>query len=51
MSRRLREETICVLNAMSRDERLEYLRQVRERYTVEYASRHAESGRAAASSS
>ena len=39
MSRRLREETSRELNAMSRAERIEYLRRVRERYAREYAAR------------
>jgi hypothetical protein len=43
MSRRLREETSRELNAMSRAERVESLRQARERYAREYASRHPES--------
>lgn len=50
-SRKWREATSRKLNAMTREERLEYLRQVRERYAVEYAARHAENGHATASSS
>ncbi len=51
MSRRLREETSRKLNAMTREERLEYLRQVRERYAAEWAARHPEKAHATASSS
>jgi len=50
-SRKWREATSRKLNAMSREERLEYLRQVRERYAAEYASRHPESSHATPSSS
>ncbi len=50
-SRKWREATSRKLNAMSREERLKYLRQVRERYAAEYAAHHAQSGHAAASSS
>jgi F0F1-type ATP synthase delta subunit len=38
-SRKWREATSRKLNTMSREERLEYLRQVRERYAQEYAAR------------
>ena len=41
MSRRLREETSRVLNAMSREERLAHLRETRERFAAEQASRRA----------
>jgi len=51
MSRRLREETSRELNAMSREERIEHLRQVRENYAREYAARHLPKTREAASSS
>jgi len=39
-SRKWREATSRKLNAMSREERLDYLRQVRERYAKEHASHH-----------
>lgn len=41
MSRRLREDTSSKLNAMTRNERLLYLGQVRERYSAEWAARQA----------
>jgi|688.fasta_scaffold294117_3 hypothetical protein len=50
-SRKWREATSRKLNALSLEERLEYLRQVRERYAQEYAAHHPESGHATASSS
>lgn len=49
-SRKWREATSRRLNTMSRDERLEYLRQVRERYAQESASRNPEYARKSASS-
>ena len=48
-SRKWREETSRVLNAMSREERLEYLRQVRENYAAQYAAHHAKGRLATAS--
>lgn len=42
MSRRLREETSRKLNAMTRENRLEYLRQARGRYAAEWAASHSE---------
>lgn len=42
-SRKWRETTSRKLNAMSSEERLAYLRQVRERYAEEYAARHSNS--------
>lgn len=41
MSRELREKTSRLLQSMSREERLEHLRQTRARYETEYAVRQA----------
>jgi hypothetical protein len=42
MSRHLREDTSRKLNAMTRENRLAYLRQVRERYAAEWAASNPE---------
>ena len=48
-SRKWREATSRKLDGMSREERLEYLRQVRENYAAQYAAHHAKGRLATAS--